>query len=213
MLVDYTTGLYPLVRTIETREMLSNAVATGKIADLFGLPVLLLGDEGGNYGRMHPAIRALAGSKPGNAGPFERTMPSAWRSGGFRAALEGTGRRQVLIGGVTTDNCTTLTSLDLLRAGYEVFVVADIGGTTSAAAEAAALARLRDAGAVTVGWSMVGSEMLSDWQTPEGAALGRIYARHLNGPTMGPAGSSTDDAPLGTNAAGDAGASGGEEAR
>ena len=127
VLVDFTSGLYPIVDTIDVDEMLNNAVALAKIAETFDIPVMVLGDEGGFYGQMYPAIKALAGPDQ----PFERTTPSAWASGGFRAAVEATGRGTVLIGGITTDNCTLLTSLDLLRAGYDVRVVTDISGADS----------------------------------------------------------------------------------
>ena len=190
VLVDFTSGLYPIVQTIGTDALLNNAVATAKTAQLFDLPIFVLGDEGGFYGSMHPGVKSFAGEGQ----PFERTTPSAFASGGFREALEASGRRQVLIGGITTDNCVLLTSLDLLREGYEVFVVTDISGADSATAEAAALARLRDAGAVTVSWITIGSELLSSWQTPEGKALTDIYGMHMNGPRTSVYGSTADDA-------------------
>jgi nicotinamidase-related amidase len=194
VLVDYTSGLYPVVDTIETDEMLNNAVAAAKIAQTFGVPILVLGDEGGFYGQMHPPIKALVGD---DGHIHLRTTPSAWASGTFREALEATGRTQVIIGGISTDNCTLLTSLDLLRAGYDVYVMIDISGTDSRQSEEAAILRLRDAGASTVSWIMFGSELLSDWRTPEGAALGAIYAAHINGPNSGPLGNSIEISEIG----------------
>ena len=193
VLVDFTSGLYPIVDTIDVDEMLNNAVALAKIAETFDIPVMVLGDEGGFYGQMHPAIKAFAGPDQ----PFERTTPSAWASGGFRAAVEATGRKTVLIGGITTDNCTLLTSLDLLRAGYDVRVVTDISGADSEHSERAALNRLRDAGAVTTGWISVGSELIDDWRTPEGEAVTMIYGRHMNGPNTSAYGGSQNDARIG----------------
>lgn len=198
VLVDYTSGLYPVVDTIETDEMLNNAVAAGKIAQTFGVPILVLGDEGGFYGEMHPPIKAMVEE----GGEIHlRTTPSAWASGTFREALEATGRTQVIIGGISTDNCTLLTSLDLLRAGYDVYVMTDISGTDSRQSEEAAILRLRDAGASTVSWIMFGSELLGDWGDPEGAALGAIYAAHINGPNSGPLGNSIDSTEVGAAAA------------
>ena len=193
VLVDFTSGLYPIVDTIDVVEMLNNAVATAKLARTFGIPIMVLGDEGGFYGDMHPAIKAFAGEGQ----PFERTTPSAWASGGLRTAVEATGRRTVLIGGITTDNCTLLTSLDMLRDGYDVRVIRDISGSDSELAERAAIERLRDAGAVTTGWVSLGSELIADWQTPEGEAVMRIYGRHINGPNTSPYGSSANDDEVG----------------
>ena len=178
ILVDFTDGLYPIVDSIETDELLNNAVGAAKIAETFGVPIMVVGSEGGFYGAMHPAIKSFAGEGQ----PFERSTPSAWASGGLKAAVEATGRGTVLIGGITTDNCTLLTSLDLLRDDYDVYVVSDISGSDSEEAHDSALMRLRDAGAVTTSWITTGSEMLESWETPEGAALQAIYGNHMNGP-------------------------------
>lgn len=193
VLVDFTSGLYPIVDTIEVDEMLNNAVATAKLAETFDIPIMVLGDEGGFYGEMHPAIDAFAGESQ----PFTRTTPSAWASGGLRDAVEATGRGTILIGGITTDNCTLLTSLDMLRAGYDVRVVTDISGSDSMHAERAALDRLRDAGAVTTSWISIGSELIDDWQTEAGQAVMTIYGRHMNGPNSSPYGASQNDATVG----------------
>ena len=193
LLVDFTSGLFPIIETIEVDEMLNNAVATAKIAETFDIPIMVIGSEGGFYGDMHPAIETYAGEGQ----PFERNTPSAWASGGLKAAVEATGRRTVLIGGITTDNCTLLTSLDMLRDGYDVRVIRDISGSDSVHAEEAALTRLRDAGAVTTSWITFGSELIQDWHTPEGEAMTQIYGRHINGPNTGVYGSSANDASIG----------------
>ncbi|MCK0167264.1 isochorismatase family protein [Jannaschia sp. S6380] len=193
VLVDFTSGFYPIVDTIEVDEMLNNAVGTAKLARTFDIPIMVLGDEGGFYGEMHPAIRSFAGGGQ----PFTRTTPSDWASGGFQDAVEATGRQTVLIGGITTDNCTLLTSLDLLRDGYDVRVITDISGSDSASAEQAALMRLRDAGAMTTSWITIGSELIEDWQTPEGEAVTMIYGKHMNGPSTSTAGGTMNDASIG----------------
>ena len=201
LLVDFTSGLYPIIDTIDVDEMLNNAVATAKIAKTFDFPIMVIGSEGGFYGDMHPPIKAFAGEGQ----PFERSTPSAWASGGLKEAVEATGRRTVLIGGITTDNCTLLTSLDMLRDGYDVRVIRDISGSDSAAAERAAIDRLRDAGAVTTSWVSIGSELLASWESEEGRALMQIYGRHINGPNTSPYGSSANDADIGAPESADAG--------
>ncbi|WP_298434081.1 isochorismatase family protein [uncultured Jannaschia sp.] len=193
VLVDYTSGLFPIVDTIEVDEMLNNAVALAKVAETFDIPVMVVGSEGGYYGDLHPAIAAHAGEGQ----PFGRETPSAWDSGPLRAAIEATGRGTVLIGGISTDNCTLHTSLGMLRDGYDVRVITDISGADSAQAELAALFRLRDAGAITTNWISMTSELLDVWDSPEGEAVTQIYGRHINGPNAGVNGASTDDAGTG----------------
>lgn len=193
VLVDYTAGLYPIVDSMEVDEMLNNAVAMAKVAETFDVPIMVLGSEGGFYGTMHPAIKAFAGEGQ----PFDRDTPSGWASGDMRAAIEATGRGTILIGGISTGNCTLLTSLDMMRDGYEVRLVADISGADSMQAHEAALMRLRDAGGVTTGWISTASEMLDDWRTPEGEALSAIYGEHINGPSASAHGSTANNPEIG----------------
>lgn len=193
VLVDFTSGLFPIVDTIEVDEMLNNTVALAKVAETFDIPVMVVGSEGGYYGELHPAIAAHAGEGQ----PFGRETPSAWDSGPLREAVEATGRRTILIGGISTDNCTLHTSLGMLRDGYDVRVITDISGADSEQAELAALFRLRDAGAVTTNWISMTSELIDVWESPEGEAVTQIYARHINGPNTGVTGSSMDDAEVG----------------
>lgn len=195
VLVDYTSGLFPIVDTIEVDEMLNNAVALAKVAETFDIPVMVVGSEGGYYGDLHPAIAVHAGEGQ----PFGRETPSAWDSGPLREAVEATGRGTILIGGISTDNCTLHTALGMLRDGYDVRVITDISGANSAQAELAALFRLRDAGAITTNWISMTSELLKVWESPEGEAVTQIYARHINGPNAGLSGASTDDAGIDTS--------------
>lgn len=70
----------------------------------------------------------------------------------------------------------------------------DISGADSVRSEQAALMRLDAAGASFASWIMLGSELLTDWATPEGEALGVIT--HINGPNPSAGGSTANDASL-----------------
>jgi nicotinamidase-related amidase len=46
----------------------------------------------------------------------------------FAAAVKATGRKKIMIAGVTNDVCTVFPALSLARDGFEVQVIADAGG-------------------------------------------------------------------------------------
>lgn len=54
---------------------------------------------------------------------------NAWDSPEFRAAVEATGKSQIIIAGITTDICTTFLSLSLIEAGYSVWANTEASGT------------------------------------------------------------------------------------
>jgi nicotinamidase-related amidase len=174
IMVDYLTGFWPGLRTVDSVTYENNVTALAKIGQIFRLPTVILGDTGSFRGQFYPQMaRYLPGAQR-----VERHSPSAWKEAAFRDALARTGRRKVIIAGISVDNCVLLTSLDLLRAGYEVYVVVDASGTDSRLVEDAALMRLAQAGAVMTSWVSLASELMDDWQHPTGPAVGALYQQH-----------------------------------
>lgn len=101
------------------------------------------------------------------------------------AWLAESGRKDVIIGGISIENCVLHTALDLLRADYNVFVVTDVSGTNSALAEQTAFMRLRDAGAVLTGWLAIATELGVDFASPYGEGLKEIIGTHWPASTTG----------------------------
>ena len=59
----------------------------------------------------------------------------------FAAAVRATGRKKLIIAGVTNDVCTVFPALSLVREGFELQVVADAGGSPSKMGDDMALRR------------------------------------------------------------------------
>lgn len=188
--VDYVTGLDNLMTTIPGRQYRNNIAAFAKFAGLFGVPAGVLGEENAYYGTFLPEIRALI-----DAGA--RTFQSRSTPTGFTAEfaewLAATGRKNVLIGGISVDNCTLHTALDLLRHGYNVFVVVDVSSTNSKMAEDAAIQRLIQAGAVPVGWLTALTELGRDFAGRHGKGMMQIIQTHWPASTTGPVFDTTPD--------------------
>ena len=177
VLVDFLDGFLPGIRSIDRDLFAANVEGFCRATEALGLPRCVLGDEGGFRGRFFPIIGELfAGAEH-----FGRHTPSAWRSGGFRdwaEARRGEGRHRMVLGGISIDNCTMQTALDLRAAGFEVHVVVDVCGAESELVERAAIARLVQAGVVPMNWTQLACEVMDDWESDEGDAIGGILAAH-----------------------------------
>lgn len=94
----------------------------------------------------------------------------------FRAAVERTGRRKLLMAGLWTEVCIVMPVLQALEDGYEVYVVADACDGTSIMAHEMAMDRMIQAGVVPVTWMQV----LLDWcgQSGHRGARGCFRRRH-----------------------------------
>lgn len=95
---------------------------------------------------------------------------NAWDNPEFRAAVEATGKKQIILAGITTDVCTSFLALSLREAGYEVWANTDASGTFNKRLALEANERMRDAGVHTVGLFVIICELMRDWRSAEGAS-------------------------------------------
>nr|WP_235205954.1 isochorismatase family protein [Cupriavidus sp. SK-4] len=89
----------------------------------------------------------------------------------FAAAVKATGRRKLIIAGVTNDVCTVYPALSLVSQGYEVQVVADAGGSPSKMADDIALRRMEKNGVTLTSTNQLIAELAGSWATPEGSRI------------------------------------------
>jgi nicotinamidase-related amidase len=175
-MVDFLTGFDPGLNTIPKAVFNQNATALAKMSNIFSLPTIMLGEEGGFRGKFYP----LVGEYLSKATRVERHTPSAWDEPNFQEAVKKMGRKKLIVGGISLDICTQLLTLDLLRAGYDVYVVTDCSGSDQPIAEMAAMMRMTQAGAVMVTWGTLASELMKDWQSPYGQAVGKLYQENAS---------------------------------
>ena len=174
VMVDYLTGFLPGLRTMDKETYINNITALAKIGQIFQLPTIILGDEGGFRGEFFPEISQYLS----HGLRVERHTPSAWREPKFVEALQKFNRPKIIMAGISIDNCVLQTALDVLSAGYEVYVVVDVSGTESKLVEDAAILRLTQAGAVMTNWVSLASELMADWNSSTGDEVGKLYQEH-----------------------------------
>ncbi|MEZ5923885.1 MAG: hydrolase [Hyphomicrobiaceae bacterium] len=88
--------------------------------------------------------------------------------------IKAAGRSQIVVAGMEAHVCVLQTVLDLLTAGYEVFLVADGVGSRAALSRSLAIERMRAAGATIVDNEMVMFEWLERAGSPEFKELQKL---------------------------------------
>jgi Isochorismatase family len=188
--VDYVTGLDNLMNTIPGKQYRNNVTAFAKFSTLFKMPTAVMGEENDYYGTFLPEIKSVIAAGGKTFAP--RSTPTAYAPD-FAKWLKATGRKNVIIGGISIDNCTLHTSLDLIRNGYSVYVVIDASSTNSKLAEDAAIQRLILAGAIPVGWLNALTDLGKDFAGPYGKGMMEIIQAHWPASTVGPVDDTTPD--------------------
>ncbi len=98
---------------------------------------------------------------------YDRTTINSWEDVEFRSAIEATGRKKLILTALWTEACLTFPALDALKAGYEIYVVADAVGGTSVAAHEAGLRRIEQAGGKIISVPQLFCELQRDWSRKE----------------------------------------------
>jgi nicotinamidase-related amidase len=99
---------------------------------------------------------------------------SAFLDPAFAKAVKTTGRKNLIIAGLTSDICLMHTVESALRAGYKVEVVADASGSMTPLADEVTWARMRSMGAIVTDGNQVLTELFPDFGTPEGQKAAQI---------------------------------------
>ncbi len=175
--IDYQPEQYAGVGSVQHDELLLNVIMLGKIATAFGLPVVL-STVYVKHG-MSATNQELRDALPG-VPEIDRTTMNSWEDPDFRAAIEKTGRKKLIVAGLWTEICVAFPVLDALRAGFEVYFVADAIGGVSPAAHEAGMQRMVQAGAIPISVIGLAGELQRDWGRPEANRLRSVLREYFS---------------------------------
>ena len=175
VLIDYQDNMLEVIRSETSRDVIEMQVRLlAKTAKAFDVPIVLttVGVGAGFNGPTVPSILAeLDGVEA-----IDRYSMSAFEDEAFSRAVEATGRKRLIIGGLHTEICLTFATVEALKQGYEVMYVTDAVGGRSEVAHRTAIERLAYAGAVPTTALAVTTELFRDWAGPlAGPAIDTIY--------------------------------------
>lgn len=162
--IDHQPQMTFGVANIDRASLINNVTLLAKVAKEFKVPAILTAVETESFsGYVWPQLLDVF---PGQA-VIERTSMNSWDSMDFRTAIEASGRKNIIICGLWTEVCVTWPTIEMLGAGYNVYLVEDCCGATSAAAHEASLSRMVQAGAVRVTTIPALLEWQRDWARRE----------------------------------------------
>jgi nicotinamidase-related amidase len=176
LIVDHQVGLYTGVRDIDTLQLKHNIVGLAKAALALKIPVIVTTTTEKMWGPLIPELQeALPGLQR-----IERTTVNAWDDPRVVAAIKATGRKKIVITGISTDVCLAFPAMSAVAEGYSAYAVVDASGSFTKTQSDLGVLRMQQVGVIPVGYSTVAVEMLADNARPEAnavySALGMPFA-------------------------------------
>jgi nicotinamidase-related amidase len=168
---DVQERLFPAMDADHREEVMRNLKVLATSARRLGVPMLLTEMYPKGLGHTLQELRDTLG--PG-VEPTEKVTFSCCAADAFRARLEATGARQVVLTGIESHVCVLISALDLIALGYTVQVVADAVTSRTQANWRIAMDQLRQAGAVVTATESVLFQLLRQADTDEFRELARL---------------------------------------
>ncbi len=162
--IDHQPQMLFGVANADRATLINNVTLFAKVAKEFNVPTIVTAVETESFsGYVWPQLLDVFPGHP----VIERTSMNSWDSLEFRQAIEATGRKNIILTGLWTEVCVTWPAIEMLGAGYNIYVVEDCCGATSAVAQEAALSRMVQAGAVRLTTIPALLEFQRDWKNKE----------------------------------------------
>lgn len=126
----------------ESDRVLARSQFLCKVAALFDIPILASEQYPERMGGTHADLANWVGN------PMRKMSFSAYADPEIRSSIEASQRKNIVIVGIETHICVSLTTHDLLAAGYQVVVCPDALSSSTQDRHKLGMERIRDAGGV-----------------------------------------------------------------
>jgi len=174
LLIDHQRGTLLLARNIPRDEIIRNTRALARTAAETAMPLVLTSSQEDHFQGLliddlqtiAPAAYAARVKRPG--------VVDCWTYAPFRDAVLATGRRKLIMAGLTNDVCIVFPAISAVEEGFEVQVVVDAGGSPTTQADETALRRMERAGVTLTSTNQVMAELATDWAGPIGSTVQRV---------------------------------------
>jgi nicotinamidase-related amidase len=173
VLIDYQNEMFEVIRSETSADLVDlNVRLLARTAKALDVPIVL-SSVGVNLGFNGPTTDSVLSELEGIEA-IDRTSMNAFEDDAFREAVEATGRKRLIIGGLHTEICLTNATTSALKEGYDAMFVTDAVGGRSQTAHRTAIERLSAAGAVPNTSLAVLTELFRDWASPVAGAAGEV---------------------------------------
>ncbi|KUL88951.1 hypothetical protein ZTR_03425 [Talaromyces verruculosus] len=167
LVVDLQVGLYNVARDMDPTLFRDNMIAHAALGKLFDLPVIMT--TSAQTGPNGPLPKEILEMYPNSTLVMRQGEVDAWDNEEFQKAVIATGKKQIILAGITTDVCTTFLALSLRAAGYSVWANVEASGTSTPLIRDVSNSRMQAAGVQLVSLFSIVCDLMRDWRNTPGS--------------------------------------------
>ncbi len=179
LLIDHQVGTIELAKNIPHAEIIMNMRALARIAVETGMPLVLTSSMETEFqGSLLDDLKTIAPEayeqrvkRPG--------VVDAWEYADYKNAVLATGRKKLIMAGLTNDVCIVFPSISAVEDGFEVQVVIDAGGSPTQVADDISIQRMKDHGVTLTVTTQLMAELAGSWAEGAGAKIQTIMTEEI----------------------------------
>lgn len=179
LLIDHQQGTIKLARNLPREEIVQNTRALARTAVETGMPLVLTSSMEANFqGLLLEDLQAIAPHE------YEKRVKrpgivDCWEYEEYKKAVEATGKKKLIMAGLTNDVCTVYPAISAVEDGYEVQVVVDAGGSPTTLADETSLRRMEKHGVTLTSTNQVMAELAVSWSHDFGQKIQTIMYEEI----------------------------------
>ncbi len=180
LLIDHQQGTIKLARNIDYDLLVANTRALARTAIAAKMPLILTSSQEDQFqGLLLEDVQKIAPDAYANR--IKRPgVVDCWMYAPFKDAVVATGKKKLIMAGLTNDVCIVYPAISAVEDGYEVQVVADAGGSPTQVADETSLRRMEKHGVTITTTNQLMAELATDWASDTGKAIQYImYEENL----------------------------------
>ncbi|MEJ5083373.1 isochorismatase family protein [Ochrobactrum sp. MYb379] len=182
LLIDHQVGTMQLIKNIDVAQAKRMSLALAKAASILGIPTILTSSQEDRLqGPLLPELQEILPIEFENRVKREGIV-NAWTDTNFKAAVEATGRKNLIMAGVTTDVCLVFPAIDALGEGYNVQAVMDASGSPYELSEDISRRRMQDAGVILTATNTIIAELSRNRGSENGQKLIQLLSTEVLSP-------------------------------
>ena len=179
VLIDHQVGTMNWAKSVDRDLIEANTRALARTAVELGMPIVFTSSmEDQMQGPLMPVLEEIA--PEAFASRIRRPgVVNCWDDPAFADACRNTGRKNLIMAGITTDVCLAPPAIRAASEGFNVTGVVDASGSPTALTDEMAFRRMERAGVELTTTSALMSELAVNWASEDGQKVIQILGEEI----------------------------------